>query len=134
MNKRKYTLLDFIDGANKTHKGNYDYSLVDYKNSSTKVKIICPKHGVFEQLPGNHIHRKRGCSKCKGGVKYNKEKNIDSSRVVHGDKYDYSLVEYKNSLTKVEIICPEHGVFNMCFNTRSSNYNNSCKYIDNYFE
>jgi hypothetical protein len=28
---------------------NYDYSLVEYKNNKTKVKIICEKHGVFEQ-------------------------------------------------------------------------------------
>ena len=29
----------------------------------------------------------------------------------HGNKYDYSKVEYVNSQTKVCIICPEHGEF-----------------------
>jgi len=29
----------------------------------------------------------------------------------HGDRYDYSLVEYKNNRTKLDIICAEHGVF-----------------------
>jgi len=127
MNKRKYTLLDFIVDANKFHRNKYDYSLVEYKNSLTKVKIICPEHGVFEQLPSNHIHRKRGCSKCNGGIKYDKEKNIELSKIIHGDKYDYSLVEYKNSLTNVKIICPEHGVFNMCFNTHI-NQKQGCSY------
>lgn len=39
------------------------------------------------------------------------EEFIDKARKVHGDKYDYSKVEYVNSKTKVCIICPEHGEF-----------------------
>ena len=44
-----------------------------------------------------------------------KKKTFDlfvlEARNVHGNKYDYSKVEYKNNLTKVCIICPEHGEF-----------------------
>ena len=36
---------------------------------------------------------------------------ITKARQVHGDKYDYSKVEYINNSTKVCIICPEHGEF-----------------------
>jgi hypothetical protein len=36
---------------------------------------------------------------------------IEKSKLVHGDKYDYSLVEYKNNKQKIKIICPEHGEF-----------------------
>lgn len=36
---------------------------------------------------------------------------IERSKLIHGDKYDYSKVEYENSRTKVEIICPIHGSF-----------------------
>ena len=36
---------------------------------------------------------------------------IREARAVHGDKYDYSRVEYVNSRTKVCIICPIHGTF-----------------------
>lgn len=36
----------------------------------------------------------------------------DSTRV-HGARYDYRLVEYKNIKTKVKIICREHGIFEM---------------------
>lgn len=32
------------------------------------------------------------------------------ARLVHGDKYCYNLVEYKQSKIKVKIICPIHGV------------------------
>lgn len=39
------------------------------------------------------------------------EEFIEKARTKHGDKYDYSEVEYKNFQTKVAIICPAHGRF-----------------------
>ena len=39
------------------------------------------------------------------------EEFILKAKEVHGDKYDYSKVEYKNNRTKVCIICPKHGEF-----------------------
>lgn len=36
---------------------------------------------------------------------------IDRAKNVHGSKYDYSKVEYKNSQIKVCIVCPKHGEF-----------------------
>ena len=36
---------------------------------------------------------------------------IEKSRKVHGDKYDYSQVEYVHNKIKVCIICPIHGEF-----------------------
>lgn len=61
---KKLTQDEFIARARNTHNNKYDYSLVEYINSSTKVKVICPKHGVFEQIPNNHL-RGAGCLKCK---------------------------------------------------------------------
>lgn len=40
-----------------------------------------------------------------------KEIFILKAREVHGNKYDYSKVEYKGMNEKVCIICPEHGEF-----------------------
>ena len=59
---RKKTREEFIERANIVHKNKYDYSLVEYVNNKTKVKIICPRHGVFEQLPNDHENG-RGCKK-----------------------------------------------------------------------
>jgi very-short-patch-repair endonuclease len=106
----KLTTSIFIKNAKSIHGDKYDYSLVEYKNNKTKVKIICPEHGVFEQTPNSHIGLKTDCFKCVDSKKNNNE-FIDKSKSIHGDKYDYSLVEYKNNKTKVKIICPEHGVF-----------------------
>ena len=106
---------EFIEKANKIHKNKYDYSKVEYINSHTKVCIICPEHGEFWQSPYVHIqgHECPECAKIKR-VKNNKhsiDEFIQKSKLIHGDKYDYSKVEYINSHTKVCIICPEHGEF-----------------------
>ena len=107
--KNKLSTIDFIKCSRLIHGDKYDYSLVNYINQKTKVKIICPIHGVFEQLPYNHY--KYDCFECKGKKKSSKKEFIKRSRLIHGDKYDYSLVEYINSDIKVKIICQEHGVF-----------------------
>jgi very-short-patch-repair endonuclease/ribosomal protein L36 len=107
--KKKNTVEDFSKKGKKVHGDKYDYSLVDYKNNKTKVKIICPIHGVFEQTLNNHL--KYGCSDCGGTKKLNTDNFISKSNEVHNNKFDYSLVNYKNNNTKVEIICPKHGSF-----------------------
>lgn len=61
----KLTVDDFINRSSKIHNNKYDYSLIDYKNSYTKIKIICHKHGIFEQKPSNHLMN-HGCEKCSG--------------------------------------------------------------------
>ena len=104
------TKNDFIEESKKIHGDKYDYSKVEYKNSETKVCIICPKHGEFWQIPNNHLKGK-GCPDCYGNRKLTKEKFIEKSKTIHGEKYDYSKVEYKNVDTKVCIICPKHGEF-----------------------
>lgn len=41
----------------------------------------------------------------------NTEIFINRAVEIHGYKYDYSLVEYKNNRNKITIICPNHGEF-----------------------
>ena len=45
----------FIKKAKEVHGDLYDYSLVHYIDSHTKVKIICREHGVFETKPYVHV-------------------------------------------------------------------------------
>jgi hypothetical protein len=99
----------FIKKATAKHNDKYDYSLVEYVNAKTKVKIICSKHGIFEQTPGNHLNG-RGCPEC-GFIKFDNAALIKRFREKHNDKYDYSLVDYVSAKTKVTIICPQHGQF-----------------------
>jgi len=101
----------FIEKARKVHGDKYDYSLVDYINAKTKVKIICKIHGIFEQKPDAHINQKQGCPKCAGVKKLTQKEFIKKAKLIHGNTYNYSLVKYKNSTTKICIICPVHGKF-----------------------
>lgn len=109
MTKRK-TNDEFIIAAKNVHGDKYDYSKVRYINNSTKVCIICQKHGEFWQRPSSHLNG-QGCSQCNGGIKYDVETFLKKSSKIHNNKFDYSKVKYVSSKTKVCIICPEHGVF-----------------------
>ena len=107
----KLTTEEFISKAKSVHGDKYDYSKVEYVNTSTPVCIICPIHGEFWQTPNHHLGGNE-CPKCTHqSYKHTTESFIEEAKKVHGDKYDYSKVEYANSHTKVCIICPEHGEF-----------------------
>ena len=116
------TTYEFIMKAEFVHGDRYDYSKVDYINNRTKVNIICKEHGIFEQRPTRHLCGD-GCPKCNGGVKSNHDEFIQKAKNTHGDIYDYSLVNYINSITKVKIICKKHGVFEMKPNCHLSGQN-----------
>lgn len=121
-------IKSFILKSINQHGDKYDYSLVQYINARTKVKIICPEHGMFEQTPYLHYTGK-GCPKCSGYIKHTNETIIKKFKEVHDNKYDYSLVDYKNNKTKVKIICPEHGVFQQ---SPSNHYSgNGCPKCEN---
>lgn len=112
---KKDTTESWTLKASVVHQNRYDYSKVNYVNNKSKVCIICPEHGDFEQLPGTHL-KGIGCPKC-GIIKRsnsnssNTEEFIYKSKQIHGDKYDYSKVNYTKSSNKVTIICPKHGEF-----------------------
>lgn len=115
---------NFLDKSKVRHGEKYDYSKVEYKNNATKVKIICKEHGLFEQTPNGHLKCKKNacpvcskqdllirCSKSKITQPQSNKNFIKKAKEVHGDKYDYSKVEYKNSKTNVLIVCKIHGEF-----------------------
>lgn len=120
--KLKYNTESFIERSKKVHGDKYDYSKVEYVNSQTKVCVICHEkdengneHGEFWVTPNNHL-RNRKCPKCKLVDARNRfikstEQFIKDAKEVHGNKYDYSKVEYKGAFNLVKIICPIHGEF-----------------------
>jgi len=112
---KKITTEDFIHKAMKIHKNKYDYSKVNYTNNYTKIIIICPIHNEFEQIPFVHLQGS-GCKLCSHQQKreayaFSKKEFIKKAKEVHGNKYDYSKVNYVNIQTKIIIICPTHGGF-----------------------
>lgn len=109
--KYSFTKEQFIEEAKKKHGEKYDYSKVNYKTNKTKVTIICPVHGDFEQSPA--IHKKgSGCMKChKDNIRVTKKEFIKRVIKNHTIKYDYSKVKFKSIKDKVIIGCPTHGDF-----------------------
>ena len=83
------SLNDFIIEANRLHNNFYDYSLVVYVNAKTKIIIICPKHGQFEQTPDKHLHGKhgRGCSQCTSRISKKEIRWLDSLNIAKDSKH-----------------------------------------------
>ena len=99
---RSFTTADFIKTSTTIHNNKYDYGKVKYKNSNTKVCVICPEHGEFWQGAFAHMNG-AGCRACAAKdrgdrCRHTQEQFVSKSREVHGNKYDYSKVQYKNML------------------------------------
>ena len=109
-NKRKKNIDEVINDFKNIHGDKYDYSKIDYINTHSKVIIICKIHGDFKQSPSGHRSGQE-CPKCKGGVSINQDEVIGNFKNVHGNKYNYSKVDYINTHFKVIIICKIHGEF-----------------------
>lgn len=109
----KYSCEEWIEIASEKYNNFYDYSLVNYENKESKVTIICPEHGKFEQRAGTHLNE-GGCIKCGRKKQASKVMNsledfIFRSQKQHGNKYDYSETEYDPE--EVSIHCPFRGIF-----------------------
>ena len=122
---------EFITKAKLVHGDKYDYSKVEYIKANVKVLITCKKHGVFNQLPYNHLSGKEciHCSYEKRGVNSSTglDEFIRKAKLVHGDKYDYSKVEYINNTTDIIIVCPIHGEFKQTPQTHLKKNGYGCK-------
>lgn len=107
---------EFVKEAKEAHGEYYNYGKTEYIDCHTKLCITCPKHGEFWQYPNDHLNG-TGCPKCGKDSMWDKrgrmttEKLIKKYKEVHGDEYDYHLVNYKSARDKVEIICKKHGSF-----------------------
>ena len=106
---KKKTTEEFIQDAIKVHGDKYDYSKVEYKNSSSKVIIICKEHGEFKQNAGNHIHNKSDCSKCKTrNIKYSIK---ECQNIAKENKGECLSNKYINKDKKLKWKCKEGHLF-----------------------
>lgn len=120
-NSRKTSLDILISKFNNRHNNKYDYSLIKFTTMRNSINIICKKHNIeFTQTPEKHIESKSGgCPKC-NSIGKGKSTNtifIEKSNNLYDYKYDYSLVNYIKSNTKVKIVCKVHGIFEMTPNS-----------------
>ena len=121
----KKTTEEFIEDAQSVHGNRYDYSMVKYTGAHNGVDIICNTHGPFSILPANHTNQKSGCPTCSGNVAKTTNEFIKDARLVHGDRYDYSMVKYTMSSGYVDVVCKSHGVFGIIAHNHLSGH--GCK-------
>ena len=113
---RKVGLKRFIERAREIHGDRYDYSISEYTTMHKKIWIICPEHGKFFQKAHNHITGGNGCPDCKNDklrdkFAFSQTHFIKLLKEVHGSSINYDKVIYKNSHTKIDLVCPLHGSF-----------------------
>ena len=113
---KKYTQKEFIDKLQEIYGDLYDYSKVEYRNRSSKIILICKKHGEFTKSATDLINKKTGCPFCnieKKAERYRlgKDNFIKKANDIFHGLYDYKNVVYVNNTTKVEILCKKHGSF-----------------------
>lgn len=112
---QKMSLIDNISiKSEKKWPGKFTYSFKEYKGYVGTIAVItCKYHGRFENTLHNHFKSIHGCNQCANEssakkLKLSNEEFIRKAVAVHGNKYDYSLVVYKNDRTRVKIKCKKH--------------------------
>lgn len=105
------SLEDWLARAREVHGERYDYSQVRLVNTSTKVTILCAKHGPFEQRPVDHVLNAQGCPECAQKRPISATRFLARARQVHGDLYAYPLEQYQGYRRPMAIVCQTHGVF-----------------------
>lgn len=102
---------EFIEKAKVIHNNIYEYSLVNYITSKTKVTVLCSIHGEFTVTPNDHLSKKSGCPACALNKRtgrlpiYSFEDRVNQLQNKFGDKYTYSYVSSK----QIQVNCIKHG-------------------------
>jgi len=105
------TFDDYVKNSKEIHGNKYEYISLKKIGEYNYLEIKCNIHGIFEKRVSNHINRKQGCSNCSKINKLNNDIFINRAIEIHGERYDYSNVDYINGMNKVQIICNVHGIF-----------------------
>lgn len=81
-NRERKTISQYIEEAKTVHGDKFDYSLANYESNKSKLLIICPHHGIFEQEAKAHLqgHDCKSCalrfSSSKGETQWLDEKRV----------------------------------------------------------
>lgn len=99
--RRAKATANFFKKAVEVHADKYDYSKVNYVDTVTKVRIICPIHGEFLQQPGKHINSANGCTQCVyDSLRTGNDEYVDTLKKVTDGELQ-SLEPYINKHTKI---------------------------------
>ena len=108
---KNMTKIEILKELKIIHDNLYNYSESKPKKAKDKIKIICKKHGVFEQTLDCH-RRSRGCPRCKkskgetfvrkflidGSIKFDEQKKFDGCKNINHLLFDFYLPEYNTCI------------------------------------
>lgn len=110
---KRLTTQQFIDKARALHGDKFDYSITEYVNATTKLKIICTEHGEQEMLPQHHTHIKSyGCPICgKQAINNHKQFTTEEfiSKISNIKGLSFEKTIYRTKRKKVIVTCNIHG-------------------------
>lgn len=97
------------------HGDLYDLTKVQYTGADNRVIADCKIHGEFS-VEAKYFKSVRGCPRCGDArvgdrTRSNTEDFIEKAIATHGNKYNYSKVNYTNANNRVIVSCEEHGDF-----------------------
>lgn len=75
-------------------------TITDFQNKSKGAYLKAYRLGILKDITKHMTTNK--------AETLNTDKFIDRAKQIHGDKYDYSLVDYCNTRTPITIICRKH--------------------------
>ena len=107
---KRLTTKEFIAKAILVHGDRYSYDEVVYKNTKTKIKIICSNHGPFDQSPDGHLAGK-GCRHCGGSSPTHFDDFVNNAKTLHKNRYNYDKASFTNMREKTKILCKIHGEY-----------------------
>lgn len=103
---------EFINKSIEKYGGMLMYNNFIYNGAKAPAVVTCKKHGNFTIIPMAFLKRADSSSPCPDCIHDEKFRRfIFMSHEAHGNKYDYSKVDFVNTNREVEIICPIHGSF-----------------------
>ena len=112
---RRRSFENFVLECRKVHGDTYAYPDQEYKGGDFKLEIVCKKHGSFYQRGESHLLGMRcvKCAKQEAGLSRRATTKSFRRRAksVHGERYDYGKSTYQLSGVKLDISCPQHGLF-----------------------
>lgn len=102
--KLAITQEEFISRVKEIHGDNCSYEDTVYINMATKIVVLCNLCGnKFEQLASSHMAGS-SCHSCGGNKRKTTEQFKEEAKVLHGDAFDYSKVEYGHNGSEEVII------------------------------
>jgi hypothetical protein len=131
--KCKYSIIEFIERSNNIHSNMYLYDDVVFAKTTDKVKILCKKHGFFEQKVIEHLSGK-GCRKCYyESRKSSLSEFIKKSNLIYNNSFNYDKFQYVDSKTESIITCKMGHEFYRTPNRHHSgkDFCNQCR-VDSY--